>query len=364
MSTTDTKISFILPGPAAKFFAGLAVIYEYAKHLAQKGYHIHLIHPIKTPQTSYRLPYFVRYLYYKLLNGGAPYWFSFDETIDNISISIVGEVSSQTLPDADIIIASNPATAYAISNIPPSKGKKIYLIQGHENWVTTDEEYLNNTYRLGFINITISEWLAEIVRKAGGKVAAVIPNGIDHNIFKIKIPPEARNPYSISFMYHPAEFKGARDILSALQIVRNEFQDKLQVSAFSVYKKPSNFPLWINFIHKPSRQQLADEIYNRSAIFVNASHQEGFCLPLAEAMSSGCAAVTVDSGGIREYAQHQFNALISPPEDISQISKNVLTLIKDSTQRIMLARQASETLKKFTWQTSGDKLEKIIRETI
>ena len=61
-------------------------------------------------------------------------------------------------------------------------------------------------------------------------------------------------------------------------------------------------------------------------------------IPGLEAMASGCLFVTTDSGGVREYAKHNYNSIIvSDPKDIWR--KNVIEKTlenQNKTKKIIL----------------------------
>jgi glycosyltransferase involved in cell wall biosynthesis len=79
-------------------------------------------------------------------------------------------------------------------------------------------------------------------------------------------------------------------------------------------------------------------------------------------MACGCAVVSTDCGGIREYAEHGVNALLSPPEDPKGLAQNVLRLLDDDNLRVRLAKAGYEKIQEFTWDKAVTRLEEVLRQ--
>lgn len=91
---------------------------------------------------------------------------------------MVPEISDRYVPDGDAVFATWWASAYPVSELSASKGKKFYLIQHYEKWAG-DVERLRRTYQLGLGNIVIAGWLRETLESLGAPVLAQISNGLD-----------------------------------------------------------------------------------------------------------------------------------------------------------------------------------------
>lgn len=350
------KITMALPHPAWRPVGGYRVVYEYADRLAAKGHELTICHSLRLPHTEYTRPYIVRYLGYHLLKNRMPTWFTFENKVD---LQIVPAIADETIPDGDMLMATSWATAYAVSKLSPSKGKKFYLIQHYEVW-DGDKDLVDKTYTLGLGNIVIAKWLKDTVEGLGGEVVAHIPNGMNFDLFKLKNQIEERNPLSVAIMYHTADWKGSKDGFAALEMVREKFPE-LSVSVFSAYPKPDWLPEWVSFTQSPPQSSLVD-IYNSSAIFISPSWAEGWPLPPAESMACGCALVTTDIGGVHDYAIHEKTALLSPPKNPKALADNILRLLNDDELRITLAKSGYDHIRNFTWDNSVNKLEKTFLE--
>ena len=102
-------------------------------------------------------------------------------------------------------------------------------------------------------------------------------------------------------LYHPHREKGWGVGLEVLAEVRRRLPEARSI-VFSRVRPPEPLPPGVEFMFAPDHRTLADDVYNASRVFVQASHHEGFGFTPIEAMGCGCALVTTDNGGSRDYA--------------------------------------------------------------
>lgn len=352
------RITFILISPKREPVGGYRVIYEYADRLAAKGHKVTVLHSLVVPFARYKRPFWLRYIAHYLLKTYIPRWFNFK---NQVNLAMIPEITDKYIPDGDAVIATWWATAYPVSELNAAKGRKFYLIQHYEVWGGV-KDLVEKSYSLGLNNIVIAGWLKEILEKLGARVASHIPNGMNFDLFKLKRPIEDREHLSIAMMYHEADWKGSRDGIKAIEIVKDQFPD-LTVTVFSVYPKPSWLPGWIHFVQNPAQSALVD-LYNSHAIFISPSWTEGWPLPPAEALACGCALVSTDIGGVHDYAVNEKTALLSPPKDPEAMAKNLVRLLNDKDLRIRLAKDGHELVQNFTWENAVTRLEKVLFEGV
>ncbi len=92
-------------------------------------------------------------------------------------------------------------------------------------------------------------------------------------------------------------------------------------------------------------------------VFVSPSHSESFGLAILEAMASGTAVVSTETGGAKELLQHSKSGLLTEIKNPVKIAENVCNVLGNDETRKMLGRTGQES--------ASDKfgLEKMIART-
>lgn len=348
------KINFILPFKPRRPAGGFKIMYEYANRLAQLGYSVHLYYPIKTPFMKYRLPYLFRYILTIVEGFRKDKWFNFDK---KISMSYIPSVKDKYIDDADIVIATWWATAREMGALSDSKGKKINLIQGYENW-EGHEDLLYESYDMPNVtNVTVAKFLSDIVTQHTQKKPIPISNAADSDIFYVKNKIEERKPYSVAMVYSIQPIKGSKYGLEALKIAKQNIP-QLEVELFGICPAPENLPDWIKFHRNPS--DLPD-LYNRNAIFITNSFTEGFSLVILEALLSGCAVVCTDIEGHQHYKDDSNKTvLFSEVKNPREMADKICFLINNNAERIKLASEGNKFAQQFDWNNAVRKMDELI----
>lgn len=344
-----------MPLPNQKPVGGFRVVYEYAERLSVRGHNVTIYYPVFVPILKYRYPFLLRYIKALANKKKIARWYGFK---NKIFFKVIPRIGELYIEDSDIIVATAVPTAYEIKNIKQRKGDKYYLIQHYEIW--DGVELANKSYRLGLKNIVIARWLENKLYEVGAPVEAYIPNAIDQAKYFIKNEPELRNRYRIASIYHEDPSKGFKDALYAIMEIKKRYP-VVEVTLFSVYKRPKWLPTWIKYIYNPDQKQIVD-IYNQAAIFISSSITEGFGLPGMEALACGCALASTDSLGVREYAVNNKTALLSDPENPKDLAKNIIKLIEDDNLRCGIAKRGKESIKRFNWDDNVSKLESLFEK--
>ncbi|MCM1263710.1 MAG: glycosyltransferase family 4 protein [Butyrivibrio sp.] len=348
------KIVFILPQRDKKPIGGFKIVYEYANRLSDRGHEVTIAYYCGNDLKRTKLPLQARNMLCRISVRHRPKWFNLNGNVKKI---VIPKIENTYLPDADIIFATAVGTVDAVHTLDEAKGKKYYLIQGYEVWDKTDAEVRKTYLYKDMRKICIASWLAEYMK---GEPVEVIPNPIDTQEFFIEKSIEKRNPYTISLLYHTAEYKGVNYALRALYILKSKYP-QLSVWMFGVSNRPESIPKWIRYTRNAKSSELRT-IYNNSAIFLCATIEEGFGLTGAEAMACGCALVSTEYKGVKEYAIDGENALLSPVKDIQALAKNVESLFQDNNLRIQLAQNGYKKIRKNSWKEAVDKMEKLFME--
>ena len=356
------RITFVLPGYPWKPVGGFRVVYEYANRLVARGHEVIIVHSRRLPNWNPPPPNFYYWLRRKagylrnLIFKPTVRWQPIDP---RVRMLYVPEPTEKYVPDGDVIFATAWQTAEYVAEYPLTKGKKFYLVQDFGAYFGPKTR-LEDTWRKPFKKVVISSWLYKQLLEIGvpQEDVALIPNGIDLQRFRL-IEDIERRPKRVAMMYSNASYKAPEDGVKALEICKAKHKD-LAAVCFGPGRRPRSLPSWIEYNSNIPEDELIKKIYNGSRIFLSSSIAEGFAMPPAEAMACGCAVVATDSGGIREYAEHEKTALLSPPRDPEALTKNLLRLLEDDDLRIQLAKAGHKRIQEFTWDRSTDLLEQFL----
>ena len=341
------EIKFLVSGAAWKPLGGLRMIYEYANRLAADGHKVSIYYSANSDIGLYGLPQkakaVVKYLYLKYIKSyKCSSWFKLSPQISENWLWKFGEAG---VGYADRYIATTIESAYNLKKFTAPAEKKYYFIQDFENWgFRITDDHVIGSYKFGFRNIVISDWLKRIIDGQGVSCVKV-QNGFDLNQFYVVTPPKDRCRYEIAMMYNPSPRKGCADCFSALEIVHKKYPE-LHVSAFGIPERPESLPEWYSYYKQPSRDKLR-ELYNSAAIFIGASYHEGWGLTIGEAMLCGCAVACTDNPGYCEMAKSGKTALVSPVKSPSALADNIIALVEDEELRCRIADASVKYMASF-----------------
>ena len=354
MNKKSLSITFVLPCEGTFPSGGPKVVYEYANALVRRGHRVAVVHPAFLNAEYTAIQYGKRAIRYAQRSIDRSYrpdaWFRVDP---RVQLLWKPTLHPRHIPDADVIVATWWHTAEWVLSYPPSKGRKFYLLQSLETWGGPEDRVMA-TWRQPLQKIVIARWL-EAIAEGMGEKSTYIPNGLDFNAFGVDISPQERNPNRVIMLYHRIELKGSADGLTTMQRVHGQIPT-LEADLFGVPPAPEGLPPWIRYHRNPPQAKLR-RLYNQAAIFLAPSWIEGWPLPPAEALMSGCALAATDIGGHREYSIHDRTALLSPPKNPKAMAENVISLLQDQEQRIHLARAGNEYIQQFTWDRAVDVFE-------
>jgi glycosyltransferase involved in cell wall biosynthesis len=360
------KITFVLPGFSATPIGGFKIIYEYSNQLARRGHQVTVVHSLQwvTPPTSVA-PSLYRQLRgelraLKCLSEPELKWHPIDR---RVRMRLVPRLTPRHAPDGEAVFATAWQTAEYVVQYPPSKGQKLYMVMDFDPWLGPKDR-LERTWRWPFKKVTISSWLYNKVRGAAGASTDVIniPIGVDHQKFRLKRPISIR-PKRAAMLYGLSSYKVPQDGLRALEIVKARHPD-VEAAIFGPGSvRPQDVPPWASYSGNIPEAELVD-IYNSSRIYLCCSIAEGFAFPPAEAMACGCAVVSTDCGGVREYAEHGVTAILSPPRDTKALAENIVRLLDDDALRQRLAQAGHERIREFTWEHSTERLADFISRCV
>jgi len=361
------KVTFVLPGYARKPIGGIRVVYNYANHLVTRGHEVTVAHVAffrRYPRVGDGRP---RAQTRELLGGardlmrGRPCGVSWQDVSVAVELSYIPVISDRFLPDADAVVATAWQTAGGVAGLSSAKGRGCYLIQHHETW-SGRAKRVDKTWRLPLRKIFIAPWLEQRALDMGLGDVHRVPGAIDLDRFRVVRPMEDR-PRRVVMLHSGWSWKGADEGIAALDLARRSVPD-LQAVIFGTGPRPADLPGWIEYAQDPPQADLVDEIYNGSSVYLCPSHAEGWHLPPAEAMGCGCAVVSTDIDGVRDYAVDGSTALLSPVRDPEALARNLVRVLEDDALRLQLAQTANAEIQRFRWESSTEALERALFDLV
>ncbi|GEM_PF-584512 len=196
-------------------------------------------------------------------------------------------------------------------------------------------------------------------------------NGVDNKKFcnsKIK-----RN-IDLLFVGRLLEIKGIYRVVEALKILIQQKIDfnklvivgqgperlalKRKIKKLGLEKK-------IKFIESATDRTLIN-LYNQSRIFLCPSYKkEGVLTTMLEAASCGCAIISADCCGMKEFIKNNINGILAKPNNAFDLAQKIKLFLKDESIRNVYAQRAEKEIqKKWNILQTTKMLEKIYLKII
>lgn len=350
------KVTFLVA--AVDNGGGIRVLAQYAHGLMERGHEIKVVCPAPIP--------------YGRMNKIKNSLFSHSGPVPANHFTRLGvpvtmlernrPIRYSDVPDADVIIATWWETSKWMSVFPDAKGKKLHFVQGYEIWNDCKEE-VEETLRLPIEKLTISSWLVLKLSELGLHAPDVIPNGVEHDLFYSceRDPPQIP---TIGFVYTDNPRKGGDIAFEAIRIAAKE-RKNVNVIVFGHSAPPESDCDLANLtvIVSPEQHELRD-IYSSCTTWLFPSREEGFGLPILEALACGTPVIACRSGAAPEILQNGGGTLLesfSPEEMAAEIVRYV-DMSQDEWRKI--SGSAVAVARTFDWQIATDKFEKKLLDLI
>ena len=341
---------------------GYRVVYEYANQLVARGHQISVVHPRRLASPQVSRPTLrqharkLRLTLRELISSPTIYWHSMDP---RVQLLYVPSLQNRYIPDGEVVFATAWNTAKPVMRCSKVKGEKAYLIQSYETWMGP-KELVDETWRMPLRKVVISKWLLNLGKTLGARTSVYIPNGLDHDHYRV-LQPIAQRPRQVVMVLSHVPLKGSKEGIAALELVKKQFPD-LRAVLFGNSYRPAWVPAWMHYRTDPPQQEIVEQFYNSSSIMLSPSWTEGFGLPGVEAACCGCAIAATDNDGHREYVEHGVTGLLSPPKDPEGLARNLCTLLANDDLRIRLAHAANAFVQRYNWRHSTDLMEAFLTE--
>jgi glycosyltransferase involved in cell wall biosynthesis len=342
---------------------GSQILYSIAKRLSDQGLNVGWVLFLNPYRFIYKvtrnpslLPYVSLSATINILKSNVGFIFrnrlvkrtqNYERTLNGISI-----LNSKSLKKVSFkrLIASAWETTYFVNHYN-TESEKYNLIQycAHEylsDYIQgVDTNLVSQTFSFPLKKLVINE---TDLRKFGDDNPQKVQLGIDASKYYMKTPLDRRDGKTVLFPLRAQRDKGASIAIEAIKLIDKQRKD-INIITFGNYGKTTMLPNRIDQRGFVDDNELFN-LYNTASIFVIPSLLEGFCLPGLESMACGCAVISVDNIGIREYVKHNNNGIIVSPNDPNAIAKAVISLVENSTQRNNLIMNGFQTARTFSYE--------------
>jgi len=106
------------------------------------------------------------------------------------------------------------------------------------------------------------------------------------------------------------------------------------------------------------------ELLSKSWIYTITSMKEGWGISVIEANACGVPVVGYDVPGLRDSIRNGYNGILVRDGDINRLSDEVTRLIENPKLRRKLAHNAKRWAKRFSWDESAEKFERILTSVV
>ncbi|MBB6479254.1 glycosyltransferase family 4 protein [Spirochaeta isovalerica] len=356
------NITFVCPAQVKS--GGTRVIAIYAKKLIEKGHSVTVVSPIiNKPKIKNQIKSLIKE------RKWIKYVPKYDSYFDFMNIPVKylkkqGPVQADDIPDGDILVGAFWIIANWISKFPPEKGIKVHFIQGYEVTPGMNTIHIDDAWKLPMKKIVVSNWLANISYQLfNDDTYSIVQNSVNFEFFTAPKRTKQSVP-TIGFTYSDHWCKAPEIAINACKLASTKYPN-LKVCLVG-FKPPSQSNLipddWQCF-WDPSQDELP-LIYSQCDAWLWTSRQEGFGLPIIEAMACRTPVIGTRAGAAPELLNEN-RGIIIDIDDIENIANAITEIIELSNKKWELMSQSCyDYVREYSWDKAVNKLESVFQELI
>ncbi|HOL34297.1 MAG TPA: glycosyltransferase family 4 protein [bacterium] len=271
---------------------------------------------------------------------------------------IIPRYSEKWIRDADITFFRSSNLIGDVSNWSTGKGKKVMRVSNIH--IFDSPIRIPENIVLVPSSTTVYEKLK--ILYPGHKIYRV-GNGVNCEFFS----PGNRTydrPVSLGMVFYEGEHSQHKGVDIGFEVMKR-IKGKFPYLRFFVagLKKQRNIPAFVEFIDGLTSNGML-QFYRKTDIFLYPSLADAWPNPPMEAMACGCAVVTTDIGGVRDFAKDRETAIICTPGDIEELTMAVEHLITHPEFWVKLAKNGNIAIQKFDYTLQAKTLEKVFYEIL
>ena len=280
-----------------------------------------------------------------------------------VSVSMLSRfLTVSTEKASDIVIGTDWGTFHSAKFLADKNNSKLfYFVQADERTFYNGLLYRSlaeNTYHRQIPRFTQSKWLKTFLDNEFGGINHYIGFGINEIFF---LPIESnnfkKNIFTIARSGKAKGFDLFVKALNSLYETRKDFTVTIAGERTALDGLKINFQY--NFIGWVEDYETMKTLYNGS-IFVHTGRNEALPMPPLEAMASCASVIVSDIPGTLEYANHEWNCLVSINDNPVSIKNNINRLLDDENLRANLQKNALITASEYKWKNVMMKLREVL----
>ena len=201
----------------------------------------------------------------------------------------------------------------------------------------------------------------------------VIPPALDTSIFsswESILPLKTKTPTLITL----ARLRAWKGIHFAIQAMKQVHQNFPNVKLLIIGKGPYEAELR-SLVKKLSLNSVVDflgwmnqseklEHLKRANLLIKTSVREGWGIDVLEANACGTPAIGWNVDGTKDSIQHLQTGTLVPFGNIQALSQSICQFISNSSEQIQMGHRAWQYAQKFTWDSSAEKITKILNQMV
>lgn len=230
-------------------------------------------------------------------------------------------------PDADLLVVTWYWALNWVHPLPASKGLQVHYVQGNDLGVL-GERWLNDAraaFALPKARIVVAEWLQRLCMEEHGAKDApvVVANGIDET-FLTDTPRTKPERPTLGAIWTAHDVK-APDVIGEVLQRTKEALPNLRAVVFGLIDK-GDLPDWVDYHQAPERDTIRS-LYGQCNAWLWPSREEGFGLPILEAMAQGTPVVATAAGAAPELVPPGGGAVV-PVDDVDALTTQCLRYLQ------------------------------------
>src|SRR4051794_6859942 len=266
----------------------------------------------------------------------------------------------ESFESADVAIATQWWTAYAVRDLPRCR-EKAYLVQDDEaqfHATSSESLWVGETFRMGYRYIAYTDWLADLLREREGVEARHFDCGTDTEAYTFA-GEEGREPGLVAVYARKETGRRAVDLALAGLATLVERRPGVRVALFGS-EESIETPVPMENLGVRPQAELA-ELYRRASagvVFSLTTHS----LVGQEMMASGLPVVELDRENVSSALGESGEAALLADPAPDAIADALERLLDDRAEAGAMAGRARQWVEGRTWERAGDQVEQALRE--